>query len=174
MQKAKTRIKKIVASIVILSIIISVFFLIYQNSQKPIDTVYVYHSSFGIRYPEYKLDLKNKECWMYTLPDSGDMIERDAESKNEGFNSKIALDSEKIQAFLLISKKNGFTHWRENYDNPSVMDGHQWGMTIIFSDSAEKHISGSNKYPWTWTQMYDAFEELTGEKVLLLEDDWMS
>lgn len=41
----------------------------------------------------------------------------------------------------------------------------------MFSDSTKKEITGSNKYPKTWNDMYDTFENLTGKKVLLYKDE---
>lgn len=164
--------QKIRIIIAVLFILLPIF-LIVRNTQKPMDIIYISHSSFGQTFPEYKIDLKNEVLWTYTCSDPSNYIARDPESPNEGYTSKQNLTPNKIQQFLVASKWAGFTHWRSNYDNLSVMDGHQWGVKIVFSDTTEKYISGSNKYPWTWDRMYNAFKELTGENILVYESDWL-
>lgn len=137
-----------------------------NNSQKPIDVIYVYHSAFGQRYPEYKIDLKNKQYWKFTSDGYENYVNRDSLAENEGFTFICSLDNDNIEAFIDDCLRYGFTEWKNSYNNDEVLDGHQWGITIIFSDLTRKEIKGSNKYPKTWDEMYDAFKNLTGDSIL--------
>jgi len=130
-----------------------------------IDQIYVRHSAFASTTSEYKIDLKNKTFWLYYGP-LGDRKGRDGSLKNEGFTFEKNLEDEKIQTFLRTADESGMTLWDERYDNRRLMDGHQWSITIIFSDSTQKSIHGSNSYPKTWRKMCEAFYELTGKTVL--------
>lgn len=140
-----------------------------KTYQKPIDVIYIYHESFGQRYPEYKIDLKNKQFWEFTSEGYENFIARDSSAENEGFTFVCSLDEDKIEGFILKSSRYGFTSWENTYKNDNIVDGHQWGITIFFSDSTKKEIIGSNKYPITWNEMYDTFENLTDKNILLLK-----
>jgi hypothetical protein len=142
-----------------------------KTYQKPIDVIYIYHEAFGQRYPEYKIDLKNKQFWEFTSDGYDNFITRDSSAENEGFTFVCSLNEEKIETFILKSSRYGFTKWKNTYKNKNILDGHQWGITILFSDSTKKEIIGSNKYPETWNEMYDTFESLTGKNILLLKDE---
>ena len=137
-----------------------------KNDQKPIDIVYVYHEGFGQRFPEYKIDLKNKKFWEFTSEGYENYTARDSSSENEGFTFVCNLEDDKIETFIQDSSKYGFTNWNESYKDYSIVDGHQWGITIMFSDSTKKEIMGSNEYPETWNDLNDAFETLTGKLLL--------
>ena len=156
-----------ITAVFLLTILCLCFTSCQKTVQKPVDAIYVYHEGFGQRFPEYKIDLKNKEFWEFTSDVGANYIARDPSSKNEGFTLICNLEDDNIETFIQDSSRYGFTTWNESYTNDSVVDGHQWGITILFSDSTKKEITGSNKYPKTWNDMYDAFENLTGEDILL-------
>ena len=141
-----------------------------KTYQKPIDLIYVYHEAFGQRFPEYKVDIKNKQFWEFISNSYENFVARDTTSKNEGFTFVCSLSEDKIETFILESSRNGFTNWKDTYENDNILDGHQWGIIIMFSDSTKKEISGSNQYPETWNKMFEAFENLTGENILLQKD----
>ncbi len=141
-----------------------------KTYQKPIDLIYVYHEAFGQRFPEYKIDLKNKQFWEFTSNGYENFVARDSSAKNEGFTFVYDLSEDKIETFILESSRYGFTNWKGTYKNNNILDGHQWGITIMFSDSTKKEISGSNQYPKTWNKMYDVFENLTSKNVLMQKD----
>jgi hypothetical protein len=138
-----------------------------KTYQKPIDLIYVYHEAFGKRFPEYKIDIKNKQFLEFISNSHENFVARDASSKNEGFTLVSSLSEDKIETFILESSRNGFTKWKDTYENNNILDGHQWGIIIMFSDSTQKTISGSNQYPETWNKMYDVFEKFTGKNILL-------
>lgn len=165
--------KRITIVLLLLIIPIALTILVSQmklNTQKSIDAIYVGSFTDVSGHPAYKIDLKEEELWVYPWFDQDSYIVKDPASLKGGA-TMYKLDSKKIQQFLLASKKARFTHWRASYDNQSIMDGHFWGITIVFSDSSEKQINGYSKYPRTWNQMYDAFEELTGQNILLVKPD---
>ena len=138
----------------------------YGTYQKEIDVIYVYHSGFGQRTPEYKIDLKEKKFYEYSSEISANYVPRDKNAKNEGFSFISDLDEENIANFIRSSARYGFTKWEDKYVNPHANDGHQWGVRIVFADKTEKQIYGSNKYPHTYKDMIGAFYDLTDTKIL--------
>ena len=136
------------------------------HTVKDINIIYIFHSGFGMRYPEYKIDIKNKKFWEYNINNMGDYKKRNNLSENEGFLFVKDLENEAIQIFINEATKLEFLLWEETYINMNMFDGHQWGITIIFSDSSEKCIYGSNEYPETWGEMREVFKNLTDENVL--------
>lgn len=94
--------------------------------------IYIYHEAFGQRYPEYKIDLKNKKFWEFTSDGYENYIARDSSVENEGFTFVCSLDDDKIETFILDSSRYGFTKWKKSYRNNKILDGHQWGITIVF------------------------------------------
>lgn len=143
------------------------------NYQKDIASIYVYHSSFGIKDTEYKIDLENHSVWEFFIYDYSDYTLRDTNAENEGFTFVSELSEEKIQGFIRESARHGFTLWESDYYNEHIMDGHQWGITIFFADGTEKEIHGSNAYPDTWNSLKKDFEDLTGINILQLDSDWL-
>jgi hypothetical protein len=137
-----------------------------KTYQKPIDVIYVYQSGFGQKFPEYKIDLKNKKFWSFKSDGYENYIARNSSTKDEGFTFASNLNEDKIEGFILDSSRYGFTKWKTSYDNPIILDGLQWGVTILFSDGTKKQIDGSNAFPKTWKPMCSAFAALTGTEVL--------
>jgi len=144
-----------------------------ETYQKDIDEIHIHHSESGQRVPEFKIDLKNKKFWKYTSELGPNYVERNVSSDNEGYNFVCDLNDEIIADFLRKSARYGLTLWEESYVNENVEDGHQWGITVLFSDSTTFNVYGSNKYPEPWDEMRDAFIILTGEDILLIESDWL-
>lgn len=137
-----------------------------KTYQKPIDIIYVYQSGFGQKFPEYKIDLKNKQFWSFTSNLGKGYVARDSSAKNEGFTFVCNLNEDKIETFILSSSRYGFTDWNTSYNNPHLLDGLQWGVTICYSDGTRKQIDGSNAFPETWKPMCSTFVSLTGTEVL--------
>ena len=67
------------------------------------------------------------------------------------------------------------SQWHRRYDNPCVMDGTQWALTIAFSNGFRTiHITGSNAYPYNFQDLRNLFgilqnEERGAEQVLYCE-----
>jgi hypothetical protein len=137
-----------------------------KTYQKPIDVIYIYQSGFGKKTPEYKIDLKNKQFWSFTTDEGKYYSLRDSTAKDEGFTFVCNLNDDKIETFILESSRNGFTYWKNSYDNQNICDGLQWGVTVFFSDGTQKQVDGSNAFPETWKHMCSAFTVLTGTEVL--------
>ena len=133
--------------------------------------IYVYHSSFGVRDTEYKIDFSGKQLLEYMATD---YAERDEMLENEGYTLVGSLDDEKIAAFFEDCDEYGFNDWEEDYSRQDIMDGHQWGIFVTFADGSVKKVHGSNAYPETWNEMKTAFENLTDRNVLQLEKNWLS
>ena len=48
--------------------------------------------------------------------------------------------------------------WNKKYDNPYVLDGTQWELTLEFSNGRRKVcFYGSNKYPWCFDKLTEFF-----------------
>ena len=153
-------------------IIITIFFaskgnpkiFIIKDYTRNLDQIYIYNCYFGsLKDTEYKIDIKNKTFSTFILTNSG---ERNPALKNEGYQTIAPLSDGKIKKFLVQVNENGFTNWQGSYINNSISDGHQWGITLTFSDASEISANGSNSYPVTWDKMNDAFKDLTGIDVL--------
>lgn len=57
-----------------------------------------------------------------------------------------------------------FVHeWKKSYVNPCVLDGTQWGLTLVFPDGKEWEIHGSNAYPPLWDAFYRRFHKYVHE-----------
>jgi len=159
----------------------------YQNyaSPKEMDVIYVSNVGLGLgTYMEHKVDLKNKKVWEYNAWASGEYVQRDPAAEEEGFDFMRELNGCKIETFRRRANWCGFANWGEPnlllYDwyrfvhrgeryeaNPIVIEDY-WEITIVFADGTTKQDgSNSGTYPRTWDCMYDAFEELTGENILL-------
>lgn len=162
---------KRILGVCLLSVLCFVMVSCQKANQKPIDVIYIHHYANEKEGPEYKVDLKHKEFWKYTLEDNEKYSPRDAMAKDEGYTFVCSLNDDKIDTFVLESSMYGFARWKKSYKNHFILDGHQWGVTILFSDSTKKEITGSNKYPSSWDSMNMAFESLTGEKILQYEVD---
>ncbi len=160
--------KLIIISISILLTLISGLLLIakiYSYNQPEIHSIYVYHSSFGIRDTEYYINILNKELLAFY---SEDFEERDTTLPNSGYTFVSTLDDEKLETFRLDSIRYGFTDWKKTYIDNGIADGHQWGVVITFVDPSIEPIVvfGSNKYPKTYDNMSEAFKHLTGLNIL--------
>jgi len=145
-----------------------------KTYQKGIAEINFYHSTFGRRSPEFKIDFAEKKFWKYTREVGSSFAARDSSAENEGYTFVCDLRDDAIDAFLSESAQHGFTKWKTEYVDKNIFDGHQWGATITFADSATLVIQGSNAYPSTWDNMHDAFIGLTGEDILLFKTDWLN
>jgi len=139
-----------------------------KSNQKDIDEIYIYHSAFEQKNLEYKIDFANRSFWKYTSY-FNNYVQRDESLENEGFIFASDLDVEKVEQFMRDSAQYGLTLWESSYVNYNVLDGHQWGMIITYADTTQSSVSGSNEYPETWDKMLKAFEDLTGENVLIYD-----
>ena len=140
-----------------------------SNAQKgekaTMDIIYVCQYHIFKPYIEYKIDLKNKIFWTYSVAESGKP--RNKMDKNEGYNFVEYLYDDEITAFLSDAIKNGFIDWEKEYINPDIDGGHQWSISITFDDGSVKIIQGSNQYPKQWNEMDLAFQHLTGKDNIL-------
>ncbi|MBP8081786.1 MAG: hypothetical protein KAZ87_01160 [Spirochaetes bacterium] len=159
--------------ITVLAIIVHIFVSCGGASLRKSDlnSIYVYHSSFGWRNPEYKIDFKENMVYEFKADDY--RTKRNEKAKNQGYQNSVKITEGKLDEFLKESRKIGFFKWNGFYNDEGILDGHQWGIEIVFSDGQKKKISGSNKYPAAWDEMYSEFEKLTGKNILLLKSNWM-
>lgn len=50
--------------------------------------------------------------------------------------------------------------WDENYEDPCVLDGTSWELTIRYSNGTERQWSGCNAYPLSWNRFIKAVNSL--------------
>ncbi len=157
----------VISSILLLILLLGYLLIrqIYSYDPPEIASIYVFHSSFGVRDTEYNIDIVNQELWAFN---SQDYEERDSTLPNSGYTFVSKLDAEKLETFRLECIRYGLTDWKESYIDEGIEDGHQWGVRITFVDPNFKPIVvyGSNKYPKTYDNMAEAFKHLTGLNIL--------
>jgi len=146
-----------------------ILFATCSNAQKEkkatMDIIYVCHYHIFKPYIEYKIDLKNKIFWAYSVAKSGNP--RNEADKNEGYDFVGYLDNDKIITFLSDAAQNRFDEWEKEYINPDIDGGRMWSIAITFDDGTIKTIQGSNQYPKSWNEMNLAFKHLTGKDNIL-------
>lgn len=139
---------------------------ISEESGMRLNCIYFSEIQIGEVWPEYKIDLKKREFWVFVVDSFVDYEPRDAEAKNEGFYYVSELESDKIEVFLERYEGCGASQWETTYIKEGIMDGHQWQLRMVYSDGTEQEVFGSNAYPEGWGQLAAALESLTGYKVL--------
>jgi len=118
-----------------------------------VDDISIAHYNFSDTLARYRIDLKNKEFWIYNLSGSG-------------YEAR-ALADDKIEAFRYAAHVNFFHDWGGGYGDQLPSDGRHWSVEAYFSDRMNLSSHGSNAYPANWDAMALAFYELTGENILI-------
>ncbi|GIN59105.1 hypothetical protein J8TS2_34240 [Lederbergia ruris] len=77
----------------------------------------------------------------------------------------IPLSDEKWDELLGELVQLKMEKWKDDYDDLSVLDGIQWGITIDYPDNQSVRISGSNDYPKNWDDFINLLEKYIGEKL---------
>lgn len=94
---------------------------------------------------------------------------------NNIFTHKIQnTDKEKITNFSDEDKENfvrkaniyGFFGWKELYDIGEVEDGGYTKFLITYSDGSQQKISCYNKYPDTYSEVWNAIYEIFGDCII--------
>lgn len=135
-----------------------------ERSPEELVRLEVQHGSFGRIESKYTLDLSENSLTAWY---SGYF--QDADDREE----TVALTGEAVEAFRQSPAAESLLGWGEVYYNMNVMDGHQWGMTLTFSDGETREIHGSNAYPEGWDLVYDALLALTGQNVMDVRSNWL-
>lgn len=117
----------------------------------------VWHGSFGQIEVQYTLDLEAPSLSVW-YPDTFGREEETQES--------FPLSPAAAETFRQSPGLEKLLGWGPVYYNMGVFDGHQWGVSLTFSDGTTREIAGSNAYPEGWDLVYDALLELTGKNVM--------
>ena len=125
-----------------------------------IDTIYISETLWGQTFPEYKIDLQNKEVWSYTVPSVEDYKPRDTTAENEGFVFVGNLTDDEVAEFLEDCKEYRFTSWNELYEDDSVSDSVWYRIEIRYQDGSTQTVAAFNKYPKTWNEMMGSISQL--------------
>lgn len=51
--------------------------------------------------------------------------------------------------------------WKETYENPFVMDGQQWRLTLTMENGEELRYHGMNAYPVYWDRVLELFDPMS-------------
>ena len=138
-----------------------------RNYQKDIDTIYYCHWAVFRAMGDttaYKIDLKNKAFYEITTEAENSSDRWGTDDGDVDFVLVSSLQGEDIDTFFRQTARHGFTHWARFYQDHTVLDGATWNEKIVFSDGTIKESSGTNKYPETWGDIMQDFEDLTGRK----------
>ena len=49
--------------------------------------------------------------------------------------------------------------WKKEYFNPDILDGTQWSVDIKYEDGKERHYSGSNMFPYNFSEFLSVVRE---------------
>lgn len=149
-----------------------------RSNELDIAYIYVAFSENGYISPEYKIDLKSGQFYAFYSGADNRRENRDSLEKNEGFYHIKNLKNKKINDFIDKCKIYGFIEWEESYmvEDPLAASAPEgtyiaavsttWTVSIVYCDGTEKIIRGNYSYPDTWTQMGEAFQDMTGVDVL--------
>ena len=128
---------------------------------KNINVIYLSFTQLGLVTQEYKIDFVSKKVWEFDIRNG--IQWRDPTAENEGYTFAGDLSDEKISSFLKDCSTYGMENWEEFYDNKTIIDGLQWSLKVVYSDSTIMKSAGSNAYPETWNEMQGAFQRLIGK-----------
>ena len=78
---------------------------------------------------------------------NGEQISVERFFYNGAVDDGITLYKAKNWPGLLEDIKALIKDWKEEYNNPDVLDGTQWSLDIKYADGREKHYWGSNLFP---------------------------
>lgn len=156
-----------------LAFIMMLVSLAFPPKAEGIAVIYVkYINGFAMASVEYKIDLERKNLWEHSYYGLQEGLQRPRNSKApfEGFRFAGRLADEKIAAFRAAAEAYGFGTWEGKYEydgpGPVVADGTTWFVDIIFADGTKKSSTGYDAWPDHWAEMRQAFETLTGLRIL--------
>jgi len=104
----------------------------------------------------YYLDLVNQTMKLKTMMYYGD------DSPN--YWLKENLNQEQCETIQATLQDLAIPKWKKEYLNPTVMDGEQWSLTVVFDDDFQKNSSGSNAYPLHFDEIRAIFTALDEKK----------
>ena len=138
--------------------------------QKPdIAKIAVLQGGFG-DFKDYKIDLESRQFWAFI---GGHNARRDETAPDEGYELVKDLEQKDIDTFLREASKSGFLNWgdQSKYSGSEYVAGHNWVIFVYYVDGTMDEFGSTANYPETWDRMFDAFEALTGERVLGYKKD---
>ena len=73
----------------------------------------------------------------------------------------IMLEVEQMKKLLRVLDKVDILNWDEHYENINVLDGTNWSVELMFSNTIFQ-TGGSNAYPEQWNEFCGALEKVIG------------
>lgn len=111
-----------------------------------INIMKVSYGGFFGGYNEIDIDLKNKEITLdYTR------------GKTE--KTSRELDDKEVAEIMRVLKDVDILNWKRSYDNPFVLDGTQWDITLQ-REAGDLVRSGNNEFPQGWDKFGSAIEKI--------------
>ena len=68
-----------------------------------------------------------------------------------------AMTKEEWHSFIRMLFDMAYLHeWAERYDDPDILDGEQWELTVRMTNRRKRFIYGSNSFPPYWVEFLNA------------------
>ena len=138
-----------------------------RNYQKDIYVIYYCHWDVTIAIEDttaYKIDLQNSSFYEIT---SGAEYSKDQWGTALGDSDFVfvsVLQDGAVDDFFRQVARHGITNWERSYRDDTISGGSTWYIKILFFDGTTMESSGTNKYPDTWENVMQDFEDLTGRE----------
>lgn len=110
-----------------------------QSPYNQCHTVYFSYGGFPQGFKEIRIEGKDEYTEMKLTPPIG--IDQDDE-----LTVRTTLDEWRaIKAYLF--HELFVLSWNEDYNDPDILDGTQWELTLSFDEREKFEVSGSNRFP---------------------------
>ncbi len=118
----------------------------FEAAYDEINVMKVSYGGFFNGYNEIDIDLKNSEV---TLGFTRGKTEKTTRT----------LDDKEITELMDMIKEVDILNWKRSYDNPFVLDGTQWEITLK-RDAGDLLRSGNNDFPARWDTFGSGIEKI--------------
>lgn len=111
-----------------------------------INVMKVSYGGFFGGYNEIDVDMKNREVTLDFTRGKSEKTVR-------------ALDDKETAELMNMLKEVDILNWKRSYDNPFVLDGTQWDITLK-RDAGDLLRSGNNAFPEEWEKFGSGIERI--------------
>lgn len=118
----------------------------FDAAYDEIDIMKVSYGGFFNGYNEIDIDLKNHEVTVGFTRGKTETVNRE-------------LSGKEITELLNTLKEVDILNWKRNYDNPFVLDGTQWEVTLQ-REAGDLTRSGNNEFPKGWEKFGSSIEKI--------------
>lgn len=118
----------------------------FEAAYNEINVMKISYGGFFGGYNEINIDIKNRGV---TLDFTRGKVETTVRELNE----------KEIAALMNMLKEVDILNWKRSYDNPFVLDGTQWDITLQ-RDAGDLVRSGNNEFPEGWDKFGSSIEKI--------------